>query len=171
MQDKACQFTTIKYYTLSEVEIPGYVSNITATCCGNFIITNTHEDSVVELNITKVWNDSDDNDRIRPANITVEVLANGQRYSIISINATANWRYTLNNLPEYLNGTKVNYTIREINVAKGYTSTINGTQITNTHIPEITQITKLLQLSSAMMVPKLMLLYVQLIQLTVVKQP
>ena len=127
-------------YTLSEVEIPGYVSNITATCCGNFIITNTHEDSVVELNITKVWNDSDDNDRIRPANITVEVLANGQRYSIISINATANWRYTLNNLPEYLNGTKVNYTIREINVAKGYTSTINGTQITNTHIPEITQI-------------------------------
>ena len=128
-------------YTISEVEIPGYTSNITVTPCGNFIITNTHENSLVELNISKVWDDANNNDGLRPDNITVEILANNQRHTTIIINSKDNWRYTVKDLPEYINATKVNYTIQEINIPKGYTSSINDTTITNTHIPEATMIT------------------------------
>ena len=49
------------------------------------------------------------------------------------------WTYTFENLPVYANGQKIEYTITEAAV-EGYTTTINGFEITNTYIPEETQV-------------------------------
>ena len=126
-------------YTVGEAEIANYTS-VVVNCNGTFKVINTHNDSTVEINITKVWEDADNQDGIRPNNVTVEVLADGQQQSIIVIERSNDWKCTVANLPEYKDGKKVVYTVREINVAEGYTSIADGLTITNTHIPELTNV-------------------------------
>jgi hypothetical protein len=48
--------------------------------------------------------------------------------------------YAFNNLPKYENGKVIVYTIEEVKV-EGYESKVDGYNITNTHIPETTEIT------------------------------
>jgi hypothetical protein len=126
-------------YTVGEAEIANYTS-VVINCNGTYKVVNTHNISTIELDISKVWEDADNQDGIRPNNVTVEVLADGNRCDIIVINSTDNWKITVTDLPEYINGQKVVYTIREINVAEGYTSIADGLTITNTHIPELTNV-------------------------------
>ncbi|WP_155996103.1 Cna B-type domain-containing protein, partial [Streptococcus ruminantium] len=42
--------------------------------------------------------------------------------------------------PEYKNGKKITYTVEEANTPNGYTSSVEGTTITNTHTPETTEV-------------------------------
>ncbi|MDQ8819763.1 Cna B-type domain-containing protein, partial [Streptococcus ruminantium] len=50
------------------------------------------------------------------------------------------WNYTFTDLPEYKNGKKITYTVEEANTPNGYTSSVEGTTITNTHTPETTEV-------------------------------
>jgi len=121
-------------YTVSEDAVEGYVTSI-VNCNGTFKVINSHEDSTTEINITKEWNDNDNQDGIRPENVTVEVLANGERYDVVVINSTDDWKITIKDLPEFIDGQKVVYTVREIRVAAGYTTSVDGFTITNSHEP------------------------------------
>ncbi|EKQ14619.1 collagen-binding A-like protein [Lacticaseibacillus paracasei] len=48
--------------------------------------------------------------------------------------ASDNWKYSFTNLPEFENGKKITYTVTEDAVA-GYTSTVDGYNVTNNHTP------------------------------------
>ena len=50
------------------------------------------------------------------------------------VSASDNWQYSFDNLAAYANGQKITYTVTEDAVA-GYTSTVDGYNITNTHNP------------------------------------
>lgn len=86
----------------------------------------------------KIWKDENNNDGIRPAEITVNLLANNQVISSQKVTASNNWYYEFNNLYMYEVGHEnednylINYTVKEKNVP-GYTTKITGTTITNTH--------------------------------------
>ncbi len=121
-------------YTVSEDSVEGYSTSL-VNCNGTFKFINTHDDSKVNITINKVWVDNEDQDNIRPENVTVEVLANGERYDVVVINSTSGWKITVNDLPEFVGGQKVVYTVREIRVETGYTSSVDGFTITNTHEP------------------------------------
>ena len=101
-------------------------------------ITNTHEHEVTEVNVTKVWEDNGNQDGIRPNNVTINLLADGAINQTVQINST-NWTYTFGNLSVYYsNGTVINYSIEEVNVAVGYDAainrvTVNNYTVTNTH--------------------------------------
>ncbi|HEN3111187.1 TPA: Cna B-type domain-containing protein, partial [Streptococcus agalactiae] len=65
-------------YTVEEVTaIDGYTSETTQTSANNFTITNTHTPETTEVSGTKVWDDNDDQDGLRPTSIKVNLLANG----------------------------------------------------------------------------------------------
>ncbi|MYU84583.1 Cna B-type domain-containing protein [Lactobacillus salivarius] len=83
---------------------------------------------------TKTWNDNNNQDGIRPSSITVNLLANGQQVASKTVSASDNWQYSFDNLAAYANGKKITYTVTEDAVA-GYTSTVDGYNITNTHNP------------------------------------
>ncbi|WP_191990149.1 Cna B-type domain-containing protein, partial [Ligilactobacillus salivarius] len=83
---------------------------------------------------TKTWNDNNNQDGIRPSSITVNLLANGQQVASKKVSASDNWQYSFDNLAAYANGKKITYTVTEDAVA-GYTSTVDGYNITNTHNP------------------------------------
>jgi len=121
-------------YTVTEDGVEGYITTL-VNCNGTFKFINTHDDSKVNITINKVWEDNNNQDAIRPNNVTVEVLANGERYDVVVINSTSNWKITVEDLPEFIDGQKVVYTVCEIRVETGYTSSVDGLTITNTHEP------------------------------------
>lgn len=117
-------------YSVTEEEIPGYESSI-----NNSTITNTHIPSTIEITGTKTWNDNNNQDGIRPNNITINLLANGQKIASKTVSEIDNWTYKFSNLEEYQDGQKIIYSISEEKVT-GYETIISNYNITNTHIPE-----------------------------------
>ncbi|MCP9331547.1 Cna B-type domain-containing protein, partial [Lactobacillus kefiranofaciens] len=78
--------------------------------------------------------DNNNQDGIRPSSITVNLLANGQQVASKKVSASDNWQYSFDNLAADANGQKITYTVKE-NAVAGYTSTVDGYNITNTHKP------------------------------------
>lgn len=128
-------------YQLKEVSAPkGY------QLADTVIVTSTNFDSkgaVIKIidkiektsvSGTKTWRDNNNQDGIRPSSITVNLLANGQQVASKKVSANDNWQYSFDNLAAYANGQKITYTVTEDAVA-GYTSTVDGYNITNTHNP------------------------------------
>ena len=116
-------------YTVTEDAVEGYTSAV-----NGYNVTNNHTPATVKVSGTKTWNDNNNQDGIRPSSITVNLLANGRQVASKTVSASDNWQYSFDNLAAYANGQKITYTVTEDAVA-GYTSTIDGYNITNTHNP------------------------------------
>lgn len=116
-------------YTVTEDAVAGYTSTI-----DGYNITNNHTPATVKVSGTKTWNDNNNQDGIRPSSITVNLLANGRQVASKTVSASDNWQYSFDNLAAYANGQKITYTVTE-NAVAGYTSTVDGYNITNTHNP------------------------------------
>ena len=66
-------------YTIKELDtISGYESKIESDKDGNFILTNTHAVELINKTVAKIWNDSNNQDGIRPNEVKVQLLANGK---------------------------------------------------------------------------------------------
>ena len=120
-------------YTVKEVSIPNGYRGIT-TVNGNDIVIKNIYNQTINISGTKTWKDNNNQDGIRPSSITVNLLANGQQVASKTVSASDNWQYSFDNLAAYANGQKITYTVTEDAVA-GYTSTVDGYNITNTHNP------------------------------------
>ena len=125
-------------YTVKEVEVPtGYDASV-----DGYKITNKHEDEKRSIKIDKVWDDSNNKDKIRPTSIKVQIYANGEEYGkAITISGDSDWTYTAVDLPKYKNGKEINYTIKEVEVPPNYEASITGDMtkgfvVKNYHKPE-----------------------------------
>ena len=127
-------------YTVKEVSIPeGYTSETAGDAASGFIITNKHKPGVTSVSGTKTWNDGDNQDGIRPKSITVNLLADGVKVQSKVVAAADGWKYSFENLPQSKDGKKITYTVSEETV-DGYTSVVDGNNITNTHEVEKTSV-------------------------------
>ena len=122
-------------YTLTQDTVNGYKAATVAQSGNVFTVTNKLE--LISLTVNKVWDDSNDTEGFRPDSLTVTL--NNTDYELNSRN---NWSHTVEDLPTYVDGEKVEYTWTEENV-NGYTlagnTTVNGvTTFTNKH--EITEV-------------------------------
>ena len=116
-------------YTVTENAVAGYTSTV-----DGYNVTNNHTPATVKVSGTKTWKDNNNQDGIRPSSITVNLLANGRQVASKTVSASNNWQYSFDNLAAYANGQKITYTVTE-NAVAGYTSTVDGYNITNTHNP------------------------------------
>lgn len=87
-------------------------------------ITNTHTPATIKLTVTKKWDDEENQDGLRPEEITVRLLANGQEEKEIQVTEEQGWSYTYEELPRYENGQEIEYSIEE-DVPQGYEQTRN----------------------------------------------
>lgn len=116
-------------YTVTEAEVEGYK----ATYDGNNI-TNTHKIDTISITVKKIWNDKNNQDNIRPDHIEFYLYANDEMTdATYCISASDDWMITIPDLPKNENGEPIKYTVKEFRVAEGYTSSVNGFFITNTH--------------------------------------
>ena len=121
-------------YTVSEELVDGYEASV-----NDYNITNTHETEKTEVSGIKSWDDNNNQDGIRPSKITVNLLADGTKVDSKEVTADNNWKYSFTDLPKYADGKEIVYTVTE-DAVEGYESTVNGSNILNTHIPETTEV-------------------------------
>ncbi|WP_419579776.1 Cna B-type domain-containing protein, partial [Streptococcus oralis] len=69
--------TPIKY-TVVEVTVTGYTSDVTGDAASGFTITNSYSPETVDVKATKNWDDENNQDGKRPTKITINLLADGQ---------------------------------------------------------------------------------------------
>ena len=109
---------------------------------GGFTVTNTHTPELIDIDVTKVWDDEDDKDQIRPESITVKLLADGEEIDSVKITEAEEWKHTFTELPKYKEGevgVEIEYTVEEEEI-EGYATKIDGDvekgfTITNSHKP------------------------------------
>lgn len=100
-----------------------------------------------DVSVTKVWDDNNDQDGIRPSYIVVDLLRDGASVGQYqTLNAVNGWSATWTGLPIATGNKQHVYTVRESQVGAGYTSTTTGDMdtgftITNEHVPETTEVT------------------------------
>lgn len=131
-------------YTVKEVKVPTYYTvdkEEAQFVDGKATITNKRTPETTEVTVKKVWDDAKNQDGLRPASITVHLLANGEKVQTATVSGEGEtWSHTFTNLPVYKKGQKIIYTVTEDTVAN-YTTTIDGTTITNTYKPGKTSLT------------------------------
>ena len=129
-------------YTWTEEGLPaGYVLAGTTRNGTVTTLTNSHA-PMTSATVRKVWDDDDDRDGIRPANLTVR-LSNGQS---VTLNAANDWTATIDKLPRFKDGEEITYTWTEEDVPYGYSLTNTATEgnvttLTNSHTPEVVSAT------------------------------
>ena len=116
-------------YTVTEDAVAGYTTSISG-----YTITNSYAPNLITIQGTKTWDDDNNADGLRPNSIMVNLLADGTAIQRQEVKAAADgtWTYSFMNLPSMANGKKITYTVTEDPVP-GYTTTINGYNIINTH--------------------------------------
>ena len=127
-------------YSINEEDVTDYpTTSIKGDVKEGFIIENTHEIEKISIDATKVWTDGDNQDGLRPEDITINLLANNEIKDSKTIKASNDWKVTFEDLDKYANGKEIDYTIEEANVPEGYDKEIDQKTrtITNTHTPEV----------------------------------
>ena len=127
----------IIHYSVKEVVVPkGYTVTEESQEKGDLVLTNTHTPSTVDIPVMKIWADNDNQDALRPAKITVNLYANGEKVAHKDITSETDWRETFTGLPEFKDGKKIVYTLQEERV-ENYSPSIDQESytITNTHTP------------------------------------
>ena len=140
-------------YTVTEPNIPeGYTLKGIDKQDGTVTITNEHEPAKITIEGYKQWNDGNDRDGLRPDTITINLKgSDGTNITKeVEKGPDNNWHFTFENLPMNKNGRAITYTLTETQVT-GYekpvitkvdeADNVITYQITNTHTPNVTDIT------------------------------
>ncbi|MEG0283665.1 MAG: Cna B-type domain-containing protein, partial [Erysipelotrichales bacterium] len=126
-------------YTLKEEGVTGY----TTTYEGNNII-NTYAPGKVSKTVSKVWDDKENQDGIRPGSVEVELKAGNVVKDTKVLTKDNNWTYTWSDLDAKAGGSTIVYTVDEKEVPTKYTKdvkdTAEATTITNSYTPETTKV-------------------------------
>lgn len=134
-------------YTVEEDPVDEYSTEITGNMTDGFTVTNKYTPGITSVKATKVWDDKDDKDKLRPASVTVQLYADGTVYEgvggegTVVLSAANKWTYTWKDIPKMAGGKEIEYTVKETAVPDGYEALIEGDAkkgytITNSHTPE-----------------------------------
>ena len=93
----------------------------------------------VDVEGTKIWDDNEDQDGMRPESITVRLYADGEEIDSAEVTEEDDWNYSFTNLPKYAGEEEIEYTVEEDHVT-GYEATYDGYDITNYHEPGTTEV-------------------------------
>ena len=125
-------------YSINEDEVEGYnlrVNKIDEIKTGiNYDVSNVHVPEKINFKGNKKW--LDDNDKVRPKEIKVDLYANDKLVKTQNIRGTGdNWAYEFRDLFKYENGKVIDYKIKEQVTDKAYYSEVKGNLIENHYYP------------------------------------
>ena len=125
-------------YSISEDEVEGYnlrVNKIDETKVGiNYDVSNVHVPEKINIKGNKKW--VDDNDKVRPKEIKINLYANDKLIKTQNIRGIGNnWEYEFNDLFKYENGKLIDYKVKEEVTDKAYYSVVKDNIIENHYYP------------------------------------
>ena len=109
-------------YTISEEKVEGYTTEV-----AGYNVKNSYTPEKTGIQVTKAWEDKENQDGKRPESITIKLLADGvETDKTLTLTKENNWSGSFTNLDEYKDGKKIVYTIKEEPVGNGYITEIIG---------------------------------------------
>ena len=123
----------------------GGEGQLLAAVSGTETITNSYTQVTIDVTVRKEWDDADNQDGKRPADLKVVLSADGTAVNYVTLSKNNNWTGTVTGVPKYKKGKEITYTWTEPEVA-GYTGEKPATEgyvtvLTNTHTPETVDLT------------------------------
>ncbi|WP_249961692.1 Cna B-type domain-containing protein, partial [Histophilus somni] len=124
-------------YKITEDAVTDYTSTV-----NGHDVTNSYTPGKTQVQVTKAWEDANNQDGVRPETINVKLLKNGlETGQKLILSEANNWSGSFTDLDEYENGTKISYSVKEVEVGNGYASEVTvdqvkGYTITNRRSPE-----------------------------------
>ena len=123
-----------------ELKVNGEAVDYEAQDAYKFEFTNIFRKNV-EVEVEKIWADSDNAAGTRPEEIEVTLYAGDKAIETVKLNAKNEWKHTFKDLPAVdENDKKIEYTVKEDKVPEGYTMTSaqsgNKVTITNSKTPD-----------------------------------
>ena len=121
---------------------PGtYEVEVSGTAADGYTITNTHTPETIPISGSKRWDDAENQDGKRPKSIKIRLIANGSQIDAKDVKPSkdGSWTWDFGRRPKYKDGREIEYRIEEDGIS-GYTTTYNGFNVTNTHVPETTSV-------------------------------
>ena len=91
-----------------------YADAVSGDADQGYTVTNTHTPSKTEVKVNKVWNDGNDQDRIRPESVTIKLFADGEdtgKKLVLSEENT--WSGSFTGLMKQKDGQEIRYTVEE----------------------------------------------------------
>ena len=139
---KANETTPVSFDVTVNNDAPAKIRNVATV--GETDTPPTENDVYIDLDISKTWDDANNQDGKRPDTITVvlnkTVGENTTPIKEATVTAKTEWKYTFEDLPKFEGETEIKYTITE-NEVRDYETKIEGFSITNKHVPEKTEAT------------------------------
>lgn len=83
-------------------------------------LINTHIPKLIEITVTKVWSDDDNESGKRPESVTIALVVDEEEIDTVELNEENKWTHTFTELPAYSNKEEINYEVRELEVPEGY---------------------------------------------------
>lgn len=113
-------------YTIEEDEVEGYKAEITGDMVEGYIVTNVHIPEKVSVTLKTEWIGDSNARKYRPDSVIVHLLANGELVETYKLTEDMDWEMTLENLPKYVDGKEIEYTIAQ-NPINHYQTSVLGT--------------------------------------------
>lgn len=113
-------------------------------------IANEADIKYIDLEASKVWDDQDNQEGLRPASVEFQLYKNGKAQGKpVTVSAATDWKAHFTNLPDKDgDGKLITYTVKEVKVPTHYTVdteeasfTDGKATITNKRTPETTTVT------------------------------
>ena len=107
----------------------------------DFVVTNPHTPEVIVIKVEKIWEDQDNQDNVRPTQLTVYLLVDGEQIDSIVLNEANEWKGEFSKQPAFEKGKEISYTVAEEDLGDIYEAVIegdarNGFTITNFYSPK-----------------------------------
>ncbi|HNZ63328.1 MAG TPA: Cna B-type domain-containing protein, partial [Bacillota bacterium] len=124
-------------YTITEDVVNGY-----STTIDGYYVKNEYTPGKTNVQVTKAWDDANDQDGKRPESVTIKLFADGMDTGkTLVLNAANSWTGIFTNLDKQKEGKDIVYTVKEEAVGNGYATTVAGDMtkgftVTNSRTPE-----------------------------------
>ena len=131
-------------YGIKEIEVNYYPKpDVTGDATKGFVVTNKRTPEMVDISVSKSWDDSNNQDGKRVGEVEVQLYADGSAVAgkVLKLNEGNGWKGTFQDLDKYKKGQEIKYTVVETTNVNGYTANVSGSAkdgyvITNIHTPE-----------------------------------
>ena len=97
----------------------------------------------ISIEGTKIWQDVNDHDGIRPSKVNIYLLRDGQRIDGMATDESKGWKYSFDNLPKYQGDREIVYRISEERIDGYEMISLPTGDVVNVHIPYEIVLTKL----------------------------
>ena len=132
------------YYIESDITNPHETKDVESNTSTVTLLIN--ERQKMSINGKKIWEDDNNNDGLRPESVNVNLYADNEVIRTIDVAKSSDWKYSFNDLYVYRVGHeneesgKIVYRVAETQSYNGYSSSVDGYNITNKHEIEKTEV-------------------------------